>query len=134
MSDIDVLPCPFCEGDAAPLDENDHTYCTNVSCGSGAYLHVDAWNNRPAIGAYQRIAELESELGGWVGIDDDPPKDGTKIDLWVKFEKGGWRRVPDAYWNSAIGDWQLGQHNAADYAVHPVISHWMPLPSPPKLD
>jgi len=41
-----VLACPFCEGEPAPLDENDHTSCTNIACGSTAYMHVDAWNDR----------------------------------------------------------------------------------------
>lgn len=43
-----LLPCPFCEGEAAPLDENNHTSCTNIACGSTAYMHVDAWNSRPS--------------------------------------------------------------------------------------
>jgi len=60
------------------------------------------------------------------------PKDGSKIDLWAKFEKSGWRRVPDAHWNEAIGDWQLGNFNAADYMVRPEITHWMPLPPTPE--
>lgn len=46
-----VLPCPFCEGEPAPLDENDHTSCTNIACGSTAYMHVDSWNERPALNA-----------------------------------------------------------------------------------
>ncbi len=125
-----ILPCPFCEGEPAPLDENDHTSCTNITCGSTAYMHVDAWNNRPAIGAYDRIKELEAELGGWCPIDT-APKDGTRIDVWAKFEKSGWRRQPDAYWNEKIGNWQLGQYNAEDYMVTPIVTHWMPLPSAP---
>lgn len=47
----DLLPCPFCGGEAAPLDENDHTSCTNIACGSTAYMHVDAWNERPSLKA-----------------------------------------------------------------------------------
>lgn len=42
-----VLPCPFCAGKADLLDENDHTACANIACGSTAYMHVDAWNDRP---------------------------------------------------------------------------------------
>lgn len=126
----ELKPCPFCEGDPAPLDENNHTSCTNVTCGSTAYMHVDAWNNRPAMKAYARIEELEAELGGWLSIES-APQDGTKVDLWAKFENSGWRRVADAHWNGKLNDWQLGQYNAADYMVRPVITHWMPLPSPP---
>jgi len=131
--DTHILPCPFCEGEPALLDKNDHTFCINISCGSTAYMHVDAWNNRPAIFAYQRIEELEAELGGWIDISE-APKDGTKVDVWAKFDKSGWRRVPDAFWNVKINDWQLGDYNAADYMVHPEITHWMPLPPPPKVE
>jgi hypothetical protein len=127
-----ILPCPFCEGEAAPLDENDHTSCTTIWCGSTAYMHVDAWNNRPAMAAYARIEELEAELGGWSPIDE-APKDGSKVDLWVKFENSGWRRVTDAYWNAKLRDWQLGQNNAADYMVHPIITHFMMPPGAPEV-
>ncbi len=125
-----LLQCPFCEGDPAEPDENKHTYCTNIACGSSAYMHVDAWNKRPSLGAYARIAELERELGGWLTIDD-APTDGTRVDLWVTFERTGSRRVTNAYWNSKVGDWQINEYNAADYVVRPKITHWMPLPAAP---
>lgn len=44
MTPRSIQPCPFCGGAASPLDENDHTSCSNISCGSTAYMHVDAWN------------------------------------------------------------------------------------------
>lgn len=44
MNSKNLQPCPFCGGAAAPLDENDHTSCPNISCGSTAYMHIDAWN------------------------------------------------------------------------------------------
>lgn len=46
MTKLQLLPCPFCGGTAARPDGNDHTWCTEISCGSSAYMHVDAWNNR----------------------------------------------------------------------------------------
>lgn len=52
------LGCPFCGGEAAPLDENDYTSCTNITCGSTAYMHVSAWNERPEI---ENIAKLCEE-------------------------------------------------------------------------
>lgn len=42
-----LLPCPFCGGKAARPDGASHTWCTEVSCGSDAYLSVAAWNSRP---------------------------------------------------------------------------------------
>lgn len=128
-----VLPCPFCEGEPAPLDENDHTSCMTIWCGSTAYMHVDAWNNRPTIAAYQRIEELEAELGGWSPIED-APKSGCKVDLWVRYDRGGWQRVADAHWNEKLNGWQLGDHNVSDFMVPPVITHFMMPPGPPSLD
>ena len=61
------------------------------------------------------------------------PKDGRKVDLWVRFESG-WRRVADAHWNDELGNWQLGEYNASNYLKHPEITHWMPLPEPPALE
>lgn len=40
----DMKPCPFCGGEAAEPDANNHTWCTEVSCGSTAYMSVEAWN------------------------------------------------------------------------------------------
>lgn len=133
-----VLACPFCEGDPAPLDENDHTSCTNITCGSTAYMHVDAWNNRPAMKAYARIEELEAEFGGWLTIDS-APKDGTKVDLWVRIrpskmeEPESYERFPASWWDADRNDWKLGRlcWHSKFYADAHVPTHWMPVPSHP---
>ena len=41
-----LKPCPFCGGEPAEPDGNNHTWCTETSCGSDAYLSVEAWNRR----------------------------------------------------------------------------------------
>lgn len=131
----EIKPCPFCEGDPAPLDENNHTSCTNVACGSTAYMHVDAWNNRPTVKAYARIEELEAELGGWSPIFT-APKDGTLVDLWginhLRHGKPG-ERIVNVRWGAVTNwmgqerdDWQHGR--GEDFEP----THWMPLPTPPQ--
>lgn len=72
----------------------------------------------------------ENTAQGWMPIDK-APKDGSKVDLWAMFEITGWRRITDAHWNDKLGDWQLGQYNAADYLVRPIITHFMTPPGPP---
>lgn len=42
-----LKPCPFCGGKAAEPDGNNHTWCSEISCGSDAYMSVEAWNRRP---------------------------------------------------------------------------------------
>jgi hypothetical protein len=69
-------------------------------------------------------------MSAWQEIST-APKDGSKIDIWGKFEKSGWRRVPNAHWNEKMKNWQLGDYNASDYMVKPIITHWMPIPEPP---
>jgi hypothetical protein len=94
------------------------------------------WKHRGASGdivAYTSdllfASPAAQETDGWLDISG-APKDGSKVDLWAIFEKGP-RRVTDAYWNSAIGNWQLGQHNADDYAVKPIIGYWRHVPAAP---
>lgn len=118
-----VLACPFCEGEPAPLDENDHTSCTTIWCGSTAYMHVDAWNNRPAMKAYARIEELEAELGGWEPIET-APKDGTIVDLW---HKDGFR-ITDEWWieDGDDGFW-------SGLFLSDSFTHWMPVPTAPEV-
>lgn len=129
MSD-EIKPCPFCEGDPAPLDENNHTSCTNIACGSTAYMHVDAWNNRPAMKAYARIEELEAELGGWIPIET-APKDGTSVSLWAILQGqdvGQW--WPEATWDGE--GWRVDDGYGGGRLVRAWnITHWMPLPTPP---
>lgn len=53
--------CPFCGGEAAPLDANDHTWCTNIACGSTSYIHRDAWNNaRPFDSEDQEVSFVQT--------------------------------------------------------------------------
>ena len=100
-----------------------------VSDASQKHPALDSLEERPL---YTHPPALEPvKASPWRPIET-APKDGSKIDLWAKFEKSGWRRVPDAHWNEAIGDWQLGNFNAADYMVRPEITHWMPLPPTPE--
>jgi hypothetical protein len=77
-------------------------------------------------------AKPEAVKTTWQPIET-APKDGTKVDLWVNFQRSGWGRVADAYWNDEVRDWQLGGFNAVEYDVRPEISHWMPSPSGPRL-
>lgn len=67
------------------------------------------------------------------------PKDGTKIDLWVRG-----KRIPDAYWikssdDPEFADWAVKTYDShlcetVDSFVYSEPTHWMPLPEPPKQD
>lgn len=141
---MDIKNCPFCNEPATEPDENNHVMCSAVWCGSDAYMHVDAWNNRPLVKEYARIKELEDELGGWETIDS-APKDGTVVDLW--HEEFG--RQPDCYWGKpqhscgeygkyCDSDWHGEPEGWVDSACNSIspfqdeCTHWMPLPKPPE--
>lgn len=71
------------------------------------------------------------DVGSWQPIET-APRDGTFVDLWAHFpEFGSERRVPNALWMD--GEWFLGQFFASQYQHPPRITHWMPLPIPPKV-
>lgn len=105
-----LLPCPFCEGEAAPLDENDHTSCTNIACGSTDYMHVDAWNGR---------------VGAWRPIET-APLDGTSI-LVALHE---WNDPANKYVFEVVA-WDGGCWSSEAYPIYPP-THWMPIPPGPR--
>lgn len=83
-------------------------------------------------------ADDPAELNGWQPIDS-APKDGSKIDLWVRIrpskmdEPETFERFPGAWWDADRNDWKLGhlRWHAKFYADAHIPVLWMPLPTPP---
>jgi len=92
-------------------------------------------------------------MSGWRLIDDNSPKDGTKIDLWAVDENGVGERLTDSYWGSfrrMLECWMARDFHPVDYGSYGpvefsfqefsplgaktgwVVTHWMPIPSPPQ--
>lgn len=72
----------------------------------------------------------------WRDIETDPPpRDGSKLDLWVKWWRADTdtfigRRVADCYWLE-----QPHPRWACETAALPINArptHWMPLPEDPR--
>lgn len=84
--------------------------------------------------------------GGWKGEGgpvsewqpiDTAPKDGTKVDLWLhiyasprSFGMEDDFRVTDAWWQD--GKWVHRYRDKDAEIFSDYITHWMPLPEPPK--
>lgn len=84
-------------------------------------------------------------MSEWQPIET-APKDGTEVDIWVKALWSGrcaghWR-IPNAEWNEERGQWISRFHQdrlpmeytneGPDRKSARVVTHWMPLPDPPK--
>lgn len=73
-----------------------------------------------------------SPAGEWQPMST-APKDGTRIDAWVRSieQPGKEYRHCGAYWNAAQGEWQLGPYHAGQFEHRPEVTHWMPIPERP---
>lgn len=93
----------------------------------------DRWLSvcRSLIAAHERIKELEAKQQ-WQPIES-APRDRESLDLWVCDDAGGYR-ITNCHWLAERG-WVYFD-DGAFLEVAPdadqVISHWMPLPEPPK--
>lgn len=83
---------------------------------------------------------LTPGLNFWQPIDS-APKDGTKIDLWVRIrpskmeEPESYERFPASWWDSDRDDWKLGRlcWHSKFYADAHIPTHWMPSPTAPDV-
>lgn len=114
---------------------------------AGAELNCDC----AVISDRDELREVLSELPdeAWQPIET-APKDGTVIDLWVRFPDGTGKRVPDGFWDENGYDFgpnrcdgkpgwaaaNMGYDGCDGYADEPedgqFATHWMPLPDPPS--
>ena len=92
----------------------------------GHFIQVDKWRTA--------LAEYEAEPKGWRTMDS-VPKDGAKVDLWVRpwdaFANGNAGRVPGAWYEDGEWwRWVWTSRRAIKDAGEP--THWRPLPLPPE--
>lgn len=87
--------CPFCGGHAAEPDGNGHTWCTETSCGSDAYMSVEAWNRRDG-------AAVSTVPEGWQLVPKEPtvamrmPWKSMRGDAWYDKYKAMLDAAPSA--------------------------------------
>ena len=102
----------------------------------------DKWASEVMESALTAIRQLQQP---WRGIDEDTPKDGTEIDVWVggefprRITNVSWREpndsewwvhggdtieTPDATWHDCFGPFGKDEQPTA----------WMPLPTPPETE
>lgn len=74
-----------------------------------------------------------SKKSGWQPINT-APKDGTKVDLWVKSKWYGYHRVPDCSWDNHYQTFIFFTENGF-FSVeeeYGVPTHWRPIPEGPS--
>lgn len=150
----DLLPCPFCGSHPVlkPFPDESKSgmfavVCNNKPCDTSGLLiamagrvgsvgvekAVEAWNTR-------LTPELEAALVGWRGIES-APRDGSRVvglcaDGYVCFIRwdgyGEFHIVNNGdYIDGGYGnDYRTKQYS--DFSDYERVTHWMPLPPPPK--
>ena len=102
-------------------------------CGECPYrLEVDSCIGMIARDALSYIRQLENQVADlgkkvpkWISVKEQPPKDGQKV--IATFRDGEDVIVDQARYRNGefdFADWE--------YVWDEIITHWMPLPEPPK--
>lgn len=109
---------------ATPLQETEFRIAKHLR----KVLHLNCENNMRCLnpecdGHYKPICD-ECEYTGWISVKDRLPNVGDRvlflsegeIDFAYYFKEEGWKLMDG-------GDW---------HTIHSLITHWMPLPQPPR--
>lgn len=113
--------CTISEGDSGPGCRSCPSYHHDSGCLDR--LHVKA---AAALESQQkRIAELETQ-NRWIPVTEPPKERGCYI-VTVQHWVDGKPVSREAYWNGA--DWLSCDKR---HELTPRVTHWMPLPVPPK--
>ena len=67
----------------------------------------------------------------WISVDDRLPDEDCTVDVWIPEYNDPYKRVADVHFNSSQKTFYIDY----DYLdVTKDITHWMPLPKPPKTE
>lgn len=73
-------------------------------------------------GSFRDIVEVVESFDNWVSVEDGLPAPNTNVSVWCDSHiKVGWYSHIFSEWNV------FGEH------LIPIVTHWQPLPSPPKI-
>jgi hypothetical protein len=66
----------------------------------------------------------------WISVKDRMPETDDAVDIWCKWKEGNPSRVTDARWlKDGLGEYWIARMG---HISTNVVTHWMPLPFPPK--
>ena len=118
MGTLDLKPCPFCGGEAEVREGNS---CRGHCPYDGRSAGIKECTSQLARDALTLISR-------WISVEERLPERGiTKCSACVKCGDG-LKRVVCASYNAELKLW-TGWHGEK---IGNEITHWMPLPEPPK--
>lgn len=74
-------------------------------------------------------------MSEWMSVEDKLPKDGECVDIWIKLPDGDEGRMENYFYDKDCKKYWRWSGVDFDKKLHldPLfITHWMPLPPPPK--
>ena len=121
-------------------DELDH--CTSSAGKWGQPPDIYGKSAQYLRRAADKLDEISTRANGWLPIKS-APKDGTEI-LLAEFSPDGIGRSGYVYraarWHYHVGFckdgrfWECSFYDGYTIGTDELITHWMPLPTPPKVD
>lgn len=119
-------------------DEIGEAIAMQANCCGGIALDIyDAMiaaapHDTPAINSLQSV---DSVTGGWIPVSERMPDDDDFVYIWPRPDFGVELHVGQYCECSPKGDGWYAQVYEQNYGIewHPItVTHWMPLPNPPK--
>ena len=114
MRDYDsvVKSLRCCVSDSEPCE---HCNCELEECNPKTIMEIAA----------DAIEELLAKVPNWISVEDEPPKE--KGDYWCNVRS---YNFDDTYYQHEV--WFDGEFFVIDGVCTDRVTHWMPLPEPPK--
>ena len=122
----ELKPCPFCGGKANfawIADEGTEATCVECHCGTLRYFSVSV---NPDTEKEMATQVWNKRTPGWISVDDRLPKDEERILIFVALEGHESVQLDTCYEDCGY------MHLDSGYAFGAEVTHWMPLPEPPR--
>ena len=130
---IELKPCPFCGGEArvnhrmdigVPFGDSGHIVSVRCDCGAKIECRAakEEWARNYAVKAWNRCLQKAAPMAEWISVEERLP------------EQYGPFLIADNEGNMEVATWtkQFGWFSGCYRVKH--VTHWMPLPEPPKED
>ena len=77
-------------------------------------------------------------MDGWISVEERLPKENGNYIVYVQDEnspngEGVWYENIVTLVEYAFGDWTWYE-NSNEYDITDIVTHWMPLPEPPRME